>query len=398
MNESPLHQVANAYVQRKLYSSVEWALNIEGSTIDRGVVGYANTEAQTPVPNDALYRIYSMTKPIISVAAMQLIQQQRLHLFDPIQVYLPDFASPEILQPDGSMQPSRGMITVEHLMTHRAGFSYDFLPECPVAELYRQHQIAEDGSRSLADMVSAIAALPIAFEPGTQWRYSVATDVLARVLEVVTGQSIDQIIENQLLKPLGMANTAYTVTDADLPRLMPMYGVRSLGEMMAWPPAPQTLQLTDVAASHPPEAGTGFTRGGMGLLSTADDYLQFCHLLHTGEAPSGERLLLPTTLELLWANRLPESQRPMWIGPNMIAGYGWNLMGRVMLDLGQSMILTGVGEGGWSGAASTHFWVDRDRKMSGVMMSQYLGASMPLGSDMQQASYMTHDQYRLRGA
>ena len=398
MKASPLQQVANAYVQRELYSSVEWALNVDGNIIDRGVAGFADSEAQIPVPDNALYRIYSMTKPIISVAAMQLIQQQRLHLFDPIQVYLPEFANPSVLQPDGSVQPWQGMITVEHLMTHRAGFSYDFLPECPVAALYREHQIAEDGSRSLADMVTAIAALPLAFVPGSQWRYSVATDVLARVIEVVTGQTIDQVIETQLLKPLGMANTAYTVTDDDLPRLMPMYGVRSLGEMMAWPPAPQTLQRTDVSASHPPEAGTGFTRGGMGLLSTADDYLKFCHLLHTGEAPSGERLLLPTTVDLLWANRLPESQRPMWIGPNMIAGYGWNLMGRVMLDIGQSVILTGHGEGGWSGAASTHFWIDRERKMSGVMMSQYLGASMPLGADMQQAGYMTYDQYQLFGA
>ena len=104
---------------------------------------------------------------------------------------------------------------------------------------------------------------------------------------------------------------------------------------------------------------------------------------------------MPTTFDLLWANRLPESQLPMWIGPNMISGYGWNLMGRVMIDIGRSLILTGHGEGGWSGAASTHFWIDRERNMSGVMMSQYLGASMPLGSDMQQAGYMTCDQYLL---
>ena len=160
-----IEQVAQHYIDAATFSSIEWLIYQRGSILDAGNVGYACREEKMPVPDKPIYRIYSMTKPIVSAMGLILIEQGRLHLFDPIGKFIPGFKRPDILNAHGICAPAHGPITVEHLFTHRSGLSYGFMPGCPVGELYRKHNLAEDGSRPLAEYVDILSTLPIAFEP-----------------------------------------------------------------------------------------------------------------------------------------------------------------------------------------------------------------------------------------
>ena len=189
-----IEQVARHYTDAGAFSSIEWLVYQRGSILDAGNVGFACHEEKTPVPDRPIYRIYSMTKPIVSAMGLILMEQGRLHLFDPVAKFIPGFKRPDILNTHGIRAPAHGPITVEHLFTHRSGLSYGFMPGCPVGELYRKHNLAEDGSRSLAEYVDILSTLPIAFEPGSRWHYSCSTDVLARIIEIVMNESLDQVL------------------------------------------------------------------------------------------------------------------------------------------------------------------------------------------------------------
>ena len=380
---------AQGYVDAGHYAGIEWQLQLGGMEYDRGVVGYADPDIGLPVPEHAIYRIYSMTKPVIACMAMQLIEQGKLHLATPVAKILPALGNLQILQADGSLIPARVPITIEHLLTHRAGFTYDFLPECHVAGHYRDAAIATNGERSLADFVTALASLPLAFEPGSAWRYSVSIDVLAHVLECVTGTTLPELLQRLITDPLQMIDTRFDVPAAKQHRLMPMFGTRDLNGVMGITDARQVLSALDVEHSYPSTTGSGFVRGGHGLFSTTADYLSFMKLLSQGKNKDGDVMLSPATVDWMWANRIPASQQPLVVGINTIAGYGWNLFGRVMIDTGAAMKLTSHGEGGWAGAASTYFWVDRQRDFHGIVMTQYLGAQLPLADDMQTAAYQS---------
>nr|MBX2886443.1 beta-lactamase family protein [Granulosicoccus sp.] len=267
-------------------------------------------------------------------------------------------------------------------------------PDCPVAALYRESKLAEDGSRSLAKLAKLLGEFPAVFVPGTRWQYSYATDVLAHCMEVACDKPLDQILHELILKPLGMNETDFHVNPADMDRLMPVYGAQSLSDIMSPPEGEQTLKLTNVEPSYPASAKGQFRRGGLGLFSTTRDYLRFAECLHSGKTADGKRLLSTPMFNLMWANRLPASQMPLGIGPNIYPGYGWNLFGRVMLDVGQAMSLTSNGEGGWAGAAATYFWVDPAQQMTGVVMTQYLGSALPMSGEMRAAAYSMLDKYQ----
>ena len=315
-----------------------------------------------------------------------LMEQGRLHLFDPIAKFIPGFKQPDILDTHGNRAPADGPITVEHLFTHRSGLSYGFMPGCPVGELYREHNLAEDGSRSLADYVEILSTLPIAFEPGSRWHYSCSTDVLARIIEIVMDESLDQILQRYLFEPLGMHETGFFVANDNLGRLMPMHG-KSLDEILDDPFSNPPLKTRDCEAAYPSNPTIATARGGHGLFSTAEDYLEFALMTRHGQTRSGHRLISRKMLEFSWHNRLPPSLIPIGVGPFPQPGYGWNLLGRVMVDPGDAIHLTGVGEGGWSGAAGTYYWVDRTEDFVGVIMTQNLGVVSPMRNDMQSVAY-----------
>ena len=379
-------QVAQHYTDAAAFSSIEWLIYQRGSILEAGNVGYACREEKTPVPDTPIYRIYSMTKPIVSAMGLILMEQGRLHLFDPVAKFIPGFKRPDILNTHGIRAPAHGPITVEHLFTHRSGLSYGFMPGCPVGELYRKHNLAEDGSRSLAEYVDILSTLPIAFEPGSRWHYSCSTDVLARIIEIVMNESLDQVLQRYLFEPLGMHETGFFVANDNLSRLMPMHG-QSLDEILGDPFSNPPLKRRDCEAAYPSNPVTATARGGHGLFSTAKDYLEFALMTRYGKSRSGRTLISRKMLEFAWHNRLPTNLIPIAVGPFPSPGYGWNLLGRVMVNPGDAIHLTGNGEGGWAGAAGTYYWVDRSEDFVGIVMTQNLGIVSPMRNDMQSAAY-----------
>ena len=379
--------VAEGYVAAGKYAGIEWHVEVDGETVAAGQAGEADPGNGMPIPDGAIYRIYSMTKPIISLLALMLIERGKLRLYDMLAQYDARFAQLKVLTHQGDIQMPQRPINVEDLITHRAGFTYEFIHGCHVAPYYRQANIIADGSRTLDEMMGALAQQPLAFQPGSNWRYGVNTDVLAHVCQRAADRPLDELLDEFIFAPLGMTDTAFGVAPEKLNRLMPMFG---MGDLSGLPPLdirPQVLEPMDADEMYPHDQPQTFQRGGHGLFSTTADYAAFARMLIDGKSPDGAPLISRKMHEMLRANRLPAEQVPLKIGPNMIPGYGWGLLGRVMLGPGAAMTLSGDGEFGWAGAASTHFWVDSTERMSGVIMTQYLGATLPLADDMRTAAY-----------
>ncbi len=382
-----IEQVAQGYVDANTFSGIEWQVESKGELLSIGAVGRADAAAKTSIPAGALYRIFSMTKPIISVLALQLVELGRLRLYDMVAQYDSRFAQMMVLTSDGAIVPAQRPITIEDLLTHRAGFTYEFIHGCHIAQYYREAEITADGSCSLDEMMDRLSNLPLAFQPGSQWRYSVSIDVLAHVIEQAMGQDLADLLEEHILGPLGMSDTAFGVADDSRDRLMPMYGTGLLDGLPPLAVGPQELDRLDVDRLNPIDRAKTFRRGGLGLFSTLQDYSAFARMLITGKSQDGEVLVSRKMLEMLRTNRVPESQMPLAIGPSVFAGYGWSLVGRVQLDSGRATSLTSVGEFGWAGAATTYFWVDPLEDVFGVIMTQYMGATLPLADDLRSAAY-----------
>jgi len=386
---SRIKNVAERHVASGALSGIEWNIQKNGREWATGAHGMADGLNGTPMPDEPIYRIYSMTKPVVSAVAMMLLEQGQLHLFDPLAAFLPEFAEMQVLQPDGNLTPA-GMITIEHLFTHRAGFSYGFIPDCPIGALYRKAGL-RDAKVSLEQFTNTIATLPLAFEPGSAWRYSVATDVLGRVLEVILQKPLPAIVSDYILDPLGLKDTGFMVPENQRHRVMPMFGKMNLNHLMEFDSEPQGLIAADVGFEHPCD-DPNFARGGMGLFSTLSDYTKIARFLASGISPDNTRLLARNTVQMMWQDRLPDTQKPMAIGPFVMGGYGWGLAGRVMADMGGAMVPSSMGECGWAGAASTFFWIDPVEDLIGVVMTQYLGSKIPIGEDFMTATYQALDE------
>jgi len=380
-------KVAEQYVHNEKFSGIEWQIEKAGERFDTGSCGYANFTRKTVIPQKAIYRIYSMTKPIVSVLAMMLIERGKLHLYDTVARFDSRFKHMTVLYPNGVTEPAKKLITVENLLTHQAGFSYDFLLGCPIASYYRDSKILADGHRDLDEMMGALSELPLAFHPGENWRYSVASDVLAHVLEGATNRSIDDLLKSYILDPLGMGDTRFCLTDAQLSRLMTLYGRLTLHEQPPLRRFEHLLEEQDPSQSYPTQS-ENFRRGGLGLYSTISDYSSFVRMLLNGKSQDGQILLSPTTLSVMHGNRIPDKLLPLRIGDEPLPGYGWNLSGRVMMDTSKALSTHAtLNEFGWVGAASSFFWVDPDRQITGVLMTQFMGSSYLLADDMATAFY-----------
>ncbi|MGQ7847814.1 serine hydrolase domain-containing protein [Granulosicoccus sp. 3-233] len=377
-------------IEARQFSGVTWCVEHQGRVVAQGADGHRDAQALQAMSEDTLFRLYSMTKPIVSVYCLQLIESGLLQLDDPVSRYIPEFGQQQVLASDGRLQALQRAMTIEDLLTHRSGLSYDFLPGCKVAEGYRDAGFAADGGRSLQELCVALAEMPLAHQPGSCWYYSYSTDVLAGVLERVSDKPLGTCLQESLFAPLGMEETAFQVGAENRSRLAQMFGQRELGQVPvagATDRAPvNRLQPMDVEQSYPSDSET-FTRGGIGLYSSMRDYRRFMGVLMHGKTPDGARLLSRPMLDLAWQNRLRDSQMPITIGDKAYPGYGWGLTGRLMVDTSAALRLSACGEGGWAGAASTWFWVDPAREFSGIVMTQYLGSEISLGPDMQGLAY-----------
>jgi CubicO group peptidase (beta-lactamase class C family) len=378
-------EVAARHVARGNFASAEWLVLRDGREWLRGQVGLADPHANTPIPEKPIYRIYSMTKPVISAIVMMLVEEGVIHLYDPVGSWIPAFARPEIVHPDGSCSRARSTMLVEHLLTHTSGLSYGFLRKCKAAEFYRKTDLRRTAG-PLEAMIETISGLPLAFEPGAEWRYSVATDVLARIIEIATGKPIQAVVAERITVPLGLRDTGYMVKAESRHRVMPVFGNADLDELMVYPSGPQQLTPADVSNVYPADMPE-FGRGGYGLFSTIDDYAVIAQFLATGRSPSGDPLLGRKTIEWMWTNRIDPGLLPLRYDDFPMPGFGFGLAGRVMIDTGKAWCLSSDGECGWAGAASTWFMIDPREKLIAITMSQYLGSKVSLADDMRNAIY-----------
>ena len=387
--ENIIQSIADSYVERELFSGIEWLAEKSGKVILSGKSGYQKFEDKSAIPENAIYRIYSMTKPITAVLALKLIEKGMLRLYDPVSSFIPSFNNLKVLNSDGTTEDLIRPINIEDLLTHRSGLTYDFLGWCHVAPLYSEQDISDDGSQSLEEKCETLSNIPLAYQPGTQFNYSVSYDVLARVIEVISGKDFHIILKEEIFDPLEMSDTGFSVKEENLPKLMSTYGVKNFKDIMNI--GPHVLSETNVNNHNPYDKGGSFQRGGTGLFSTTQDFLSFARMLLTGKSHNGETILSRNMINFMKVNRLQKSQLPLFPGAATYYGYGYNLIGRVVVDQSKIMSLTGKNEFGWGGAASTYFWVDPDEDLVGIIMTQYLGSMWPIADDMRTAVYQAID-------
>ncbi|ANB09620.1 serine hydrolase [Streptomyces ambofaciens] len=333
------------------------------------VHGRRDVAAGLPVTADTLWRIYSMTKPVTSVAALMLVEEGRLSLDDPVARYLPAFAEPRVYvegsADDVVTRPAAGPVLVRHLMTHTAGLTFGFYHAHPVDALYRAAGLESSvrPGADLAETVDLYAGLPLQFEPGTQWNYSVASNVLGRLVEVVSGQPLDVFLAGRVLGPLGMRDTGFHVTDEQAGRLAELYGETDDGGIAPVP-------------GLPVRGRPRFLSGSGGLVSSAHDVHRFTELLRRRGELDGVRLLAPATVDLMTRNHLPGGadlravgSRPAHDEPGN-DGVGFGLGVSVVIDPSRTQAPAGLGTYGWSGVATTTFWVDPGRDLTVQFMTQ----------------------------
>ena len=341
----------------------------KGKVVYFGKYGLMDIEAGKPMQEDALFRIYSMTKPIVSVALMMLYEEGRLSLTDPVAKYIPAFAGTKVYAGSTPLGPTlidaNPPITIHHLLTHTAGLSYGWFFDTPVEDLYRQiiPQIFRR-SQTLEDTVNRIAELPLVFQPGTQWRYSYATDVVGHVVQVIADMPLAEFLEARIFKPLGMVDTGFHVPAEKVDRLAQIYGSEKL-----YNPVP--LKPDEVGLIGDVTIPTQCPSGGGGLISTLGDYLNFCNCLLKNGQYEGGRLLGRKTLEWMTSDHISRQLRPLKIGAwELDVGFGLGF--RVATSLGEARSLTSAGEYGWAGAAQTYFWIDPAEEFIGLMMTQHM--------------------------
>lgn len=363
------------YVDRGIFAGVSTIVARRGVVVHEGQYGLRDREAGLPMTENTIFRLYSMTKPIVCTALMTLFEEGRFRLIEPVARYLPSFAAVKVLQADGTLADPRRPVTLRDMMAHTSGLSYHFLDDTPVGRMYADAKLMNP-QIPLAEAIDDLARYPLAFEPGTRWHYSVGIDVAARVIEVISGRALADFLRERLFEPLGMVDTGFCVPEGKRGHLAAMYGRPDLVDPAQTFKAAFAQWLSgfneriDVARTYPVDAPATFQRGGHGLFGTARDYFRFAQMLANGGELDGVRILSRKTLALMHANHLPLTLLPLTIADLPLPGYGFGLGSRVALDVAQTGAPGSVGEFGWSGAAKTHYWVDPVEQVVALFMAQ----------------------------
>ena len=365
-----------------------WQVHVtrRGRTIHHTTYGLRDQEAGLSVEPDTLWRIYSMTKPITSVAAMTLYEQGAFSLQDELARYLPEFADMRVLVGGNAEQPktvpATEPIRVWHLLTHTAGLTYAFTRSSVLDDMYQLAKAdpSADPEADLATLCERWAGLPLLFEPGSAWNYSVATDALGRLLEVLTGKGLDEVLRQLVLDPLQMTDTHWSVAGPDVSRLAALYV-----------PHPATGRafrydaMGDRALSPP-----AMFSGGGGLVSTAADYHRFTQMLLRGGEFDGARLLGPRTLAYMTRNHLPGGGTLTRLGRGQFAevgydGTGFGLGFGICVDPAAAKVPSSAGQYTWGGLASTAFWVDPVEQVTTAFYTQLVPSSTyPIRTELRQ--------------
>lgn len=347
-----------------------------------GHADIARGRAATP---ETLYRLYSMSKSLVSVAAMMLYEEGHFQLDDPISRFIPAFAGQRVWTGGGfgtaHPEPARRDITFRDLLTHTSGLTYGFMQANPVDALYRAAGLDRLGhGLTLAELADTIAAFPLIAQPGTAWNYSVSTDILSRLVEVIGGEPLDRFLTRRVLEPLGMADTTFHVPADRTGRFAACYARGPDGRPVLQDDAATSRFLQPLQSPH-----------GGALVGTAGDYMRFCRMLLGRGALGPARLLGRKTVELMMTNHLDGDMAAMGqprFAESPYEGIGFGLGFSVMLDPARAHIVGSPGECGWGGMASTAFWVDPTEDMAVVLMTQLMPSSQyPLRRELRVLTY-----------
>ncbi len=335
-----------------------------GKIIHFETIGMRDVENKKPVEDDTIFRIYSMSKPITSVAVMILYDEGLLQLDDPVEKYLPEFKDMKVFNKEQTeTHPAKNKMTIKHLLTHSSGLTYGWGNK-PVDKLYSELKIFKRGS-GLKEMVEKLGEIPLVFEPGERWNYGVSTDVLGYLVEVVSEMPFEEFLQTKIFKPLGMVDTAFSVPKEKVDRFAALYRHNKEEGMKLAANVP--LATDDL---------TFFPSGGGGLVSTTADYLRFCQMLLNGGELDGARILKTETVDLM---RYPHEQ----YGKGGAFGLGFHVVTRTNEKAGKRS----NGSFSWGGAAATTFWIDPEKELIGILMTQLMNNPHGFSGDFERLTY-----------
>lgn len=379
------------YVDRQKFSGFSTLIARQGKIAHFETVGLRDRENGTPVEKDTIFRIYSMTKPITSLALMLLHEEGRFQITHEVARYLPAFERLRVFdegdREDFTTKPLKRAMTIRDLLTHTSGLTYGFMYAHPVDAMYRKAGLAgaaTDGI-TLEEMVEKIADIPLLFSPGEHWNYSMSTDVCGRLVEVISGKPLDVFLKERIFDPLGMHDTGFSVPEEKLVRFAANYEKD---------PKTKEVRLADPADKTSTYARPQkFLSGGGGLVSTATDYFRFCQMLLNGGELDGVRIASPKTIDFMTLNHLPGGQSMKDMDQSAFSetgmdGAGFGLGFSIIMDMAEAAMPVSPGSYSWGGLASTYFWIDPDEELIGIFMTQLMPSrAYPLRPQFQQLVY-----------
>ncbi len=377
-----LSELNQAYVDDGKLAGIATMVARRGKIVHVDVAGSYGLDNEQALTDDTLFRIFSMTKPVTSVALMMLYEEGAFKLKDPVSKFLPQFAELKVWTEDGQV-PATTPMTMHHLLTHTSGLSYGFNPEDPVDELYRAAR--EQPSENLDDFIDIVATLPLVAEPGSRWHYSIATDVLGAVAEKISGQPFDEFLQARIFDPLEMNDTFFSVPADELDRLATNH---------TWDYTDNTMKV--VPPGGPLNTYTDVTLflGGQGLVSTLGDYMKFAEMMRNGGELNGARLLSPRTVQFMTQNHMDgirnvgaSGESPTTSLPTSNGSTGFGLGFGVLIDPIKSGTMTPRGTYQWGGAAGTIFWIDPVEDIVVVAMLQLMSSPWPLREELTILTY-----------
>ncbi len=349
-------QLVQRYVDEQKHAGASYLIMRNGREVQQGQFGVMNVETARPIQPDTIFRIYSMSKVLTSVAALQLVERGQLNLTDPISKWIPELSAPKVYHADG-LRPANQPITVRMLLNHTGGFTYDFFEGSPVHDRYKAADLWN--SDSLDTFIQRVAKLPLLAEPGTEFHYGIGLDVMGLLIQRVSGEPFADYLRNHITEPLGMPDTGFFVPTEKQHRLATIHQQSSEG----------SLEITAPILGAYAEADRGIPSGGGGLFSTIGDYARFAQMLLNQGHLDKVQILSRKTVELALENSLTETATPY---NEFSPSDGWGLLGAVRLDVGKSQELGSKGMFYWSGAATTHFFVDPAEKLVGLVFTQHV--------------------------
>lgn len=345
MNFSKLDQFMKQMPARGI-PGCELAVARNGQVIYRIAVGHADAARTKPLAKEHLYWIFSATKVVTCIAAMRLVEEGKLRLDDPVSKYIPEYANLTVRNEDGSVSPAKNEMTVLHLFTMTGGLSYDL--GAPAISEAKKNTPA-----TTLDLVRAMAKEPLLFEPGTHYRYSLCHDVLAAIVETVSGMRFSDYLDTLIFKPLGIKDMGFRPSEEQKRRFCAMYKFKS-----------GTMTANEIECVNKYQLSPDYDSGGAGLFASVDEYIKIvAALANNGRSNDGYQLLKPETIAMMQVNRLHDDARNDFMS-GLLYGYGWGLCGRVHMDKNVSLSRAPIGEFGWDGAANAFVMVDPTNRLA----------------------------------